>query len=313
MGSSLDTIAPIALAVVGSLIGNPELGLLGGIGSGLGTAGGAALGAGLGGFGVDYSRTHNIGQSLLAGGEDAAGSYVGGQVAEALGPSLGMVGGDLGFGSPAVTDASTSNLGGWDSAMDSQIANVNPYSAASTTPMSAIGAGSGNIASSLGGSAGASGSGIFSDLGSAASSALNVPVTQALGSYAGNQYATGFNNPGQPSMKGQYPWIPASPGQPGGGAAGTMPTSLNQMSNLTPLQQATGLATQGVYGGGLGPQEQGYFGNLVQQQLVPSYGQTADLSTLAPIENTYLGNLGFGNEGSSYNLAKALSQWNPSA
>lgn len=85
------------------------------------------------------------------------------------------------------------------------------------------------------------------------------------------------------------------------------------MSSLTPQQQASGLATQGAYGGGLGPQEQGYFSNLVQNQLVPQHGQTAPLSTLSPVENTYLSNLGFGNEGSSYNLAKALSQWNPSS
>lgn len=283
MGSHLDSLVPIALAIAGSFIGNPELGLLGGIGGGLGAAGGAALGAGLGSAGVNYSQTHNFGDALKSGALSAGGTYLGGQAIGAIAPDVGTVGSTLGL-----SDASSSGLPGvWD---------------ASTAR-----AGSSSIADSLGGAAG-----------SAYNSALNAPILGAggtgassvLGSYTGNQLASQYAPPGQPSNRGNYPFAPQAVG------IGSAPGSLNSMASLTPQQQASSLATQGVYGGGNGPQEQGYFGNLIQNQLYPSAGHQQDLSTLSPVENDYLGKLGFGgygNSGSSSNLLEQLSKWNPSA
>lgn len=318
MGSALDTIAPIALAVIGNIVAP-------GIGSALGlldagsaiSAGavGSAIGAGLGSGGVNYSHTHNLGDALKAGALSGGGSFAGGQIASnILGPSLGTIGGNLnlpGSSSSDVGELFSRGSSGLPGALPESTMNIadqfgaNAFGGANVGQAAlpwSVGSGSSDIASALG-----------STLSQGVNNALGTPVSQIVGSQVGNSLASQYANPGQPSMRGQYPWIPAAPGQPGGGASVGMPSSLAGMSGLTPLQQATGLATQGVYGGGLGPQEQGYFKNLVQNQLVPSYGQTAQLSSLAPIENTYLSNLGFGNPSSSSSLAQELSQWNPSA
>lgn len=88
-----------------------------------------------------------------------------------------------------------------------------------------------------------------------------------------------------------------------------LPGSLSGLSNLTPDQQTSNLATQGVYGGGLGGQEQDYFNNLVNHQLVDDSGKTQDISTLSPIENSYLGQLGLGGYSNSKDLLQAMSKW----
>lgn len=252
MGSHLDTIAPIVGAVLGSIL-LPGVGTA--LGASIGTAGGAAIGGGLAGAGVNYSHTHNLGSSLLAGGENAVGSYVGSNL-----------GGSYLAGGPG----SIANLGTIGGTLDS-----------------AIGTGaSSDIASALG-------SGVGNALGSSTGS--------AIGSYAGNTLASGFNPQAPASQRGLYEPTYSTPG----GSTG-MPTSLNSMASLTPQQQSSSLATQGAYGGGLGPQEQGYFKSLVNNEIVGGQGPNA-------VENSYLSKLGFGNEGSNYNLAKALSQWNPNA
>lgn len=286
MGQALDYIIPVALAVAGSFVGNPEIGLAGIPG---GAAGGAAIGAGVGSAGINYSQTHNIGKAGLAGLEGGAGSFVGGNIANSLLPNLGSVGGDL-FGASSV--GSSAGAGSGDIAELGQMGGSSglPWEGAGTT-----GAGSGSIASMLG-SGGTN----------ALNSALGTPISQIAGSYAGGDLAGKFAPAGQPSNRGNYPYVPTEAG------AANMPASLNSMSSLTPSQQSSGLATQGVYGGGLGPQEQSYFGNLVNRQLMGS-GSPAPLSSLSPIENSYLSNLGFGNEGNSTNLLEALSKWKPSA
>ncbi len=269
MGSTLDTIAPIALAVIGSAFGAPELGLT--------ALQGGALGAGLGSAGVNYSKTHNFGDALKAGALGGGGAYLGGNIANSvLGSQLGTVGSTLGI-SP---DAASSDIASFGNQ-------------AGSLPWSSVGAGSSNIASALGG---------------AAASGLSTPVSTAIGSTIGSNLASSYAPQPTPPGAPQF--------SPNGVGIGAMPGSLNSMASLTPQQQASSLATQGAYGGGLGRQEQGYFGNLVQNQLNPSAGKTNDLSSLSPIENNYLGQLGFGsygNSGSPNDLLKALSTWNPSA
>lgn len=275
MGKALDTILPIAGAVLGS-IALPGIGTS--LGLGLGSAGGAAIGGGLTSAGVNYSQTHNIGSALKAGALGGAGSYVGSN----LGGSI------LGSGAEGAAGSGIAgNLGTIGDALDSAIGT-----GASSSLSEALG----------GGARGLFGGGLGS----------------ALGGAAGGQIAGSYAPQGQPKMSGQYPFQPTGVGigTPNSSGSGAMPASLNGMSSLTPQQQATSLATQGSYGGGLGPQERGYFGNLVQNQLNPQGRGTNDLSTLSPIENSYLGQLGFGsygNSGSPNSLLEALSKWNPSA
>lgn len=165
---------------------------------------------------------------------------------------------------------------------------------------SALGTGSSSdIAEALGGGS------FGSAIGNAAGTSLGSVAGAAYGNQIGSQLGAQLTPPKAPG--------PPAPFQPSQAGAASLPSSLSGMSSLTPMQQASGLATQGVYGGGLAPQEQSYYGNLINRQLVDSGGNVSPLSSLSPIEQSYNSKLGFGNEGNSNNLLQALSQWNPTA
>lgn len=96
---------------------------------------------------------------------------------------------------------------------------------------------------------------------------------------------------------------------PSQSAASSLPPSLSGMSTLTPGQQATSLASQGTFGGGNGPQEEGYYRNLLNRQLVDNGGNVKPISNLAPIESSYNQQLGLGQYKNSNDLLEALSKW----
>lgn len=87
------------------------------------------------------------------------------------------------------------------------------------------------------------------------------------------------------------------------------PASLKGAGYLDPMQYGTGIATQGVYGGGAGPEESDYFLNLVNRRLVDDAGNVdKDLSEIAPIENSYLSQLGLGGMSDARSLLEAISK-----
>lgn len=168
--------------------------------------------------------------------------------------------------------------------------------------------GNGLLGDSLGTVGGTTlGNGASSDiagaLGAGAGRVLSAPLSGVLGSYAGNSIASGFAPQGQPSMAGNYPYAPTQAN------AAAAPKSLNSMSSLTGNQQASSLATQGVYGGGNGPDEQGYYANLLNRQLTT--GGLQPLSSLSPIEQSYNNKLGFGGATDTTSLLGALNKWQP--
>lgn len=167
--------------------------------------------------------------------------------------------------------------------------------------------GAGNIADALE-------SGLGADLGSAAVNAVggniaNTSLGALAGGFAGNSIASSFAPQG---VKGTQAAIgqptPFSPKQDNPAA---LPPSLSTLGGLTPIQQASNVATGGVYGGGNGPDEQSYFTNLINRQLVDQTGKVSDLSTLNPIENSYLQQIGLGGYGNSQDLLKAISKFKP--
>lgn len=84
----------------------------------------------------------------------------------------------------------------------------------------------------------------------------------------------------------------------------TMPSSLSGYAGLSPGQVSSNIATQGVYGGGQGPQEQDYFLNLINSRL------NGDANTqLSPIEQSYLSQLGLGGSTSNQNLQSKLQAY----
>jgi len=67
----------------------------------------------------------------------------------------------------------------------------------------------------------------------------------------------------------------------------------DSLSGLSPIQQVSGLATEGYYGSGLGKDEQNYWLNMVNRRLVDDSGTVdPDLQELLPIEQSYLSQLG---------------------
>lgn len=155
------------------------------------------------------------------------------------------------------------------------------------------------------------GDAIGGGLGSTASNAFGniagASLGSALGSFAGNSIGAdlgmSFGGGAKPSGPQTASFSPSRQDEQ------QTPGSLQGLGGLNQLQQATNVANQGVYGGGLGPSEQSYFTNLVNRQLVDPSGQVNDISSLQPIESSYLQQLGLGGYGNSKDLLEALSKW----
>lgn len=154
---------------------------------------------------------------------------------------------------------------------------------------------------------------IGSALGSSASNALgstiaNQGIGKIAGSFAGNALGNSvadslipLEEPETPKNSGPQPFSPTRQAQL------DVPGSL---SGLEPDQASSNLATQGVYGGGLGPEEQSYFTNQINRRLVDDAGNLdSDLSEINPIEQAYLAQLGLGGYKDSRSLLEAMSKW----
>ncbi len=203
----------------------------------------------------------------------------------------------------------------------SQTHNVG--SALGTAAGSAIGSNiGGNLfpsSSSLGSVGGAlginPGSSIASGLGSiVGQGASNSLLGSSVGSIAGGLAGGSLGGQAGANLtppKPPKPPAPPAPFSPSYAPAMTTPSSLSGMNNFSPSQQISSLATQGAYGGGLAPQEESYFANLLNHQLVDPNNSVNPISTLSPVENTYLSKIGLGGYGDSGSLLKALSTFNP--
>lgn len=149
-------------------------------------------------------------------------------------------------------------------------------------------------------------------LGSGSIPGLN--LGSAIGGFAGNSLASSLaGSPKQnvsPSNNTNSSML-AAPFHPTQQGAQDLPASLHALGGLTSDQQASNVATQGVYGGGNGPQENSYFLNLMNRQLVDSSGKVGDMSGVSPIENSYLQKLGLGGAKNSTGLLQAISNWKP--
>lgn len=131
----------------------------------------------------------------------------------------------------------------------------------------------------------------------------------ALGAYAGNSIAdaySGMDMVGRTSPATQQGPAAFSPKQE---AQQGQPASISGLGALTGDQQATNLATQGVYGQGNGPAEQSYYLNLLNRRLVDEGGRVNENAQVAPIEQSYLQRLGINSSGNSSNLLEAINRW----
>lgn len=150
--------------------------------------------------------------------------------------------------------------------------------------------------------------GSIAPFGSFAGNALGgSTIGSMLGSGIGGQIGGNIGQPINPSNSngGQSP-----PGfSPSRSPQMALPQGLSQFSSLDPFQQATNIASKGVYGGGQGSDENQYFLNLINRQLVDPSGNVQNQSSLNPVENSYLSQLGLGGYNNSTDLLKGISQY----
>ena len=175
----------------------------------------------------------------------------------------------------------------------------------------------GNLASSVLGNAGGTLlSGLEStlgpDLGSAAGnligSAAFTPISSIVGSTVGSDLASSLVPQKTKNPMGES--AGPAPFKPTRDAQKSAPNSFQGLGSLTDMQQGTNLATQGVYGGGLGPEESGYFLNLMNRRLVDDAGNVdTGFGDISGVENSYLAQLGLGGKKTPNDLLQAISTW----
>lgn len=137
-------------------------------------------------------------------------------------------------------------------------------------------------------------------------SIANTSISSALGGYFGGNVATdavlGDDENSQVASSGPAPFRASQQQEQ------DLPGSLSGFASLAPNQTSTNIATQGVYGGGSGPQERDYFLNLINRRLVDEQGNTdQDFNDLAPIEMSYLDMLGLGGHQNVSSLLEAIA------
>lgn len=328
MGHSLGKVASFAVPIAAAIFAPELLPALG--------AFAAPLGAGLASAGLDYATNgHNFGKALEGGALSGAGSYAGSQIGGSLlGGASGTGAGAAGATAAAPAGAGAVSGSGAVGGLSGDALNsagsqaLSPLSTAggdwtgSAAAGSTLGSGAGQTAgsaaanpSSILGSLskgmgninlGTIGSNAGSTIGNALPSGIaSTGVGSALGGAVGSQVAGGMIDQSAP-IRQPGAWTPSQ------SAASSLPPSLSSLSSLNPTQQASNIATQGTYGGGVGPQEESYYTNLLNRQLVDSGGHVGSLSSLSPIENTYNQQLGLGGFTNPTDLLKALSSWSPS-
>lgn len=135
-----------------------------------------------------------------------------------------------------------------------------------------------------------------SSLAGIAGSSLGSSLGESLGQSMSGPSSTGSGD------NAPAPWSPKRETEL------SLPGSLSGYSGLSPIQIGTNLATQGVYGGGQGPGEQDFFLNMANRRLVDDAGNVdSDFSDFAPIETSYLDQLGYGGNKTPKDLLQALS------
>jgi hypothetical protein len=164
-------------------------------------------------------------------------------------------------------------------------------------------------ANALGGAFGGDTVGSFAPLGSFAG---NVLGSSTLGSIAGSSLGSSFGsqlgdklNPQTPDSSASGPAAFQATRSPQMG----LPQSLSQFGGLDPFQQATNIAAKGMYGAGNGSNENSYFLNLINRQLVDDGGNVGGMDKLNPAESGYLSQIGLGGYNNSNDLLKGISQY----
>ncbi len=230
--------------------------------------------------------------------------------------ALPIIGGIVGSAIPGVGTALGASLG---SGLGSYAADRNVSKALLSAGGSYLG---GNIASNVLGNAGGTVIGglesvLGPDLGSAIGQGLGSAALTPLSSIAGSQIGSNLASSLVPQKTanpvGQTPSAAAAAFKPTREVERSAPPSITGYGALNPQQMSSNLATQGVYGGGLGKEESDYFTNMINRRLITDEGAVdSDLSEINPIENSFLSQLGLTGKTPS-DLLQAISRYRQQA
>lgn len=228
----------------------------------------------------EFNFLSNILKTVLKAAPAVVGSVAGGVLGGPAGAAAGAAAGSKlsgGSNTQALLSAGGSYLGG--EFLGGGSGDVAGNLTTSSIP-GAASLGEGLANGSLGSAGSALGAAAFGPL----SGALTGQTIAGLVGGAGAQPASELPAPNVSGPKNAD--LPTSAPK-----AASLPSSLSGFSGLDALQQGSGIATQGLYGGGTSNDEQNYFTNLLQRQLIDDKGGYNDYSSnVNPTEESYLHN-----------------------
>lgn len=164
-------------------------------------------------------------------------------------------------------------------------------------------------ANALGNTVGGQTVGDVAPFGSFAGNALgSSSIGASLGTAAGTMVGNNINNQ---NLNGMFPQAMSGGNgfSPSMSPQAGLPQSLSQFGSLSPNQQASNIATKGVYGGGNGPDETNYFMNLLNRQQFDQNGNLGQSSNVSPIEQSYLSQLGISGYQNPTGLLQGISNY----
>lgn len=146
------------------------------------------------------------------------------------------------------------------------------------------------------------------DLGSLGGQTVGNVAGGFIGSQIGESVANSLSgfNPNATPQQTSTPAAWRASRSPSLGLPGSLSAS---MGGLSPQQQSSGIATQGVYGGGVGGEESKYFTNLINNRLVDDAGNVGSMDQINPVEQSYLAQLGLGGSTDTNDLLKRISNY----
>lgn len=126
-----------------------------------------------------------------------------------------------------------------------------------------------------------------------------------IGGIIGGSLGSSLGGIGKKQESMPAPTISAPQFNPVRPQAAARPNTLGDLSSLDPMQERSALATRGSQGGGLGQDEQNYYLNLLQRNIMDESGNVGSTESLLPVERQYLSQSGYATD-SGMNFLKSV-------
>lgn len=280
-----DTAAGVGGSNGGSMVGTPSAVGTPSISSSMG---GGSL---VSGTGMDGGSS-----SLLSTGDTANNQFMNGQYGSSLATNTGSSSAGGALGNAASSGSSNGTLSAIGNYLQRPTSQVINNSLSNSSTLNGIGNffGDNGLGSQLGNSIG--------------NHFAGQTMGNTLGGLVGADASSGTINK---IYNNSIPTPSVPSNLPGSEGAMTLPGDLSSLNGLSQDQQLSNIATQGVYGGGVGSQDKQYYLNQLNNSLIAQPGSYAPMSSISPINNSFLSQLGLGGYGNTQDLLSAMQAWQP--